>query len=71
MTVLQAILDAPTDDEFRAVGFTATALNYPLSERAFAWLCRFNGVEPSAKVPRAWKYAPNAYMLAWLERAAR
>lgn len=47
--------------DFRKVGFTGDAINYPLSERAFEWLCNFNGVHPD-KAPWQWRYAPNAYM---------
>ena len=62
-------MSVPTAEEFRAVGFTETAASYPLSERAFTWLCKFNGIA-LRDAPRAWRYAPNPYMQDWLDRAA-
>lgn len=59
----------PTEKEFRQAGFTAKAINYPLSERAFAWLCRYNGITPE-QAPEAWKYAPNETMQARLDELA-
>lgn len=56
----------PTEAEFRAAGFTAIAANYPLSEAVCQWLADFNGVRVE-QMPRAWRYAPNAYMQNYLE----
>jgi hypothetical protein len=64
--------DAPppvTDQQLRDAGYTANARNYPRTERAVRWLARFNGV-PFKRVPAAWWYAPNAYMLAYVEQKA-
>lgn len=46
------------------------AINYPLSERAFLWLCRFNGIPLGYSVPWTWKYAPNAAVQEKLDRLA-
>lgn len=62
-------MTVPTEEEFRAAGFTKAAINFPLSRRAFVWLCQFNGIAP-AKAPRAWQYAPNAYMQQYLDKRA-
>lgn len=59
---------APSPAEFRASGFTEAAINYPLSDRAFGWLCKFNGIATD-RAPRSWRYAPNPTMQAWLDRA--
>lgn len=58
------------DEEFRAAGFTGAARNYPLNDEGFAWLCAFNGIAPE-QAPRAWRYAPNAYMKEYIEQKAR
>lgn len=58
-----------TEQEFRDIGFTAEAINYPLSDRAFAWLCKFNGLTQE-QAPRAFRYAPNAYMQKYLDDKA-
>ena len=50
----------PTESEFREAGFTANAINYPMSDAAVAWLCKFNGAPDGWVPPRAWRYAPNA-----------
>ena len=36
------------------------AVKLPLSEGAFLWICRFNGVRIS-DAPEAFRYAPNEY----------
>lgn len=59
----------PTPEEFRAAGFTAAAIDFPMSERAFLWLCQFNGCKPD-QAPRAWRYAPNPYMQNYCDRKA-
>lgn len=60
----------PTSDEqFRAAGYTASARNYPLSAAAARWVAEFNGI-PFDKIPPAWCYAPNPYMLTMIEEAA-
>lgn len=64
MTVL-----VPTTEEFRATGYTAEAVNYPLSRRAFEWLCRFNGIS-HFDAPLTWQWAPNAYMQKYLDERA-
>lgn len=51
--------DVPTEKEFRDAGYSAAAINFPLSDAAFAHLCAFNGIRPD-QAPRAWRYSPNA-----------
>ena len=58
--------DTPTPEEFRAVGFTEAAANFPLSEEGIAIVAEHNGVEPD-RMPRAFRYAPNPWMRDWLE----
>lgn len=53
--------ETPTEKEFRDAGYTYDAINYPLSDAALARLCKFNGITPE-RAPRAWRYAPNAYV---------
>lgn len=62
--------DFPTEQEFRDVGFTKHAVNHPLSDRAIAWVRKFNGVPEGYKEPRAWHYAPNQYMQTMVEQLA-
>ncbi len=63
-------MTTPTAADFRAAGFDANAINYPLSEAACQWLADFNGIEIE-KMPAAWRYAPNAYMRDYLEEQAK
>lgn len=63
-------MSVPTEKEFRDAGYTADAINYPLSYEAFALLCKFNGTSPSV-APRAWRYAPNDYVRGQWELLAR
>lgn len=60
----------PTDEEFRQAGFTGAARRYPLSEAGKNWICRFNGITRQI-MPRAWGYAPNPYMLEYIESRAK
>lgn len=53
--------DMPTEDEFRQAGFTIDAINFPLSEIGQRWIAISNGI-PVESMPRAWRFAPNAYM---------
>lgn len=62
--------DVPTTEEFRAVGFTAAAAKYPLSEAGCAIVAEHNGVE-SEHMPHAFRYAPNPWMHAWIEELGR
>jgi hypothetical protein len=57
------------DEEFRAAGKTGASRNFPLSDRACEWLAAFNGV-PVETMPRAWRFAANAYMQEFIERRA-
>lgn len=59
-----------TDADFRAAGFTAEARKYPMTEAGARWIAAFNGV-PFEKIPAAWCYAPNPWMLAYVENLAR
>lgn len=52
-------MTTPTDIQFRAAGYTAAAREYPLSETAFVWVCRYNGITPANCTNPAWRYAPN------------
>lgn len=54
---------------FRACGYTGEAINFPLSARAYCWLCAFNGTRPG-DTPWTWRYAPNSAMQASLDRRA-
>lgn len=69
MTSDSVVSVEPTEAEFRAAGFTDAARAFPLSERAGRWLARFNGV-PYERMPPAWHFAPNAYMLEYCEARA-
>lgn len=62
--------DKPSESEFRAAGYTANAISFPISDAAVEWLCKFNGAPDGWKYPRAWNYAPNAACQAMLERNA-
>ncbi len=59
----------PTEKQFRDAGYTADAVNYPLSEAAVARLCAFNGITPDL-APLAWRYAPNAIVRDYWENKA-
>ena len=59
----------PTEDDFRKLGLTAAAVNYPLSDRAFAWLAKFNGVTVE-QMPMFSNYAPNAVMQKYCDAMA-
>lgn len=62
--------DNPTEAEFRKAGYTARAVNYPLSPLGCAWIAKLNGVDVK-DMPRAWCYAPNQGMLDYIEAKAR
>jgi hypothetical protein len=52
-------------EQFRAVGFTAMAIDYPRDELALAMFAAFNGVTVS-DLPNAMRYFPNdATRKAW------
>ena len=54
------------DEDFRAVGFTGAARNFPLNEAGKRAVASLNGTTV-AKMPAAFCYAPNAYMRDWME----
>lgn len=54
----------------RQAGFTEHALQFPRSEKGIIALCAFNNI-PVEKVPRGWKYWPNAGMKAAWERVIK
>ncbi|USN14682.1 hypothetical protein DOMOVOI_02080 [Brevundimonas phage vB_BpoS-Domovoi] len=54
---------------FRLGGRTGEAYNYPLSARAYKWLCAFNGAKPG-ETPWTWRYAANPWMQAYNDRRA-
>lgn len=62
-------VSAPTDQDFRAAGYTAAARDYPLSKRACRWIAAWNNV-PFERLPPAWRYAPNAGIFVYIERRA-
>jgi hypothetical protein len=59
----------PTPDEFRAVGFTADAVNYPRDDLAWLMLAAFNNVRPD-QIPAAARYFPNEATKAAWDRVA-
>jgi hypothetical protein len=59
----------PTDEEFRDVGFTSAARQYPRSELGNAMMAAFNGVTVD-ELPEAMKFYPNPYMRDAWERVA-
>ena len=59
----------PTPEQFRAVGFTANAVNYPLSPAGQAIIAEHNGVTVD-RMPEAFRYSSNVYMHAWIEALA-
>lgn len=55
----------PTHEEFRAVGYTGAAAQYPMDELAIKMIAAWNGVRPD-QLPEAFKYHPNQWSLdAW------
>lgn len=70
MIELAGPMTAPTEKEFRDAGYTADAINYPLSISAFEALCAWNGAAPQ-NAPRAWRYAPNKRLQEFWEGVAR
>ena len=62
-------MNEPTNEEFRAAGYTGEARMYPLSPEAFRLKCERNGTTPE-KAPRAWAYAPNEYVRRQCEKEA-
>lgn len=55
----------PLDEQFRAVGFTGNARNYPRDDLALAMFAAFNGVTVE-QLPEAMRYFPNeATARAW------
>lgn len=64
-------MSQPTETEFRAIGYTKNAINFPLSEAAVAELCTFNGIAIEQLPNSAWRYAPNAIVQAYWERKAK
>lgn len=65
----EGLTPAEIHASFRACGFTGEAINYPLSVRAYAWLCAFNGAR-EGETPWTWRYAPNPAMQKYLDRLA-
>lgn len=54
---------------FRLCGFEGEAIRYPLTTRAYNWVCAFNGANPG-ETPWTWRYAPNPWMQSYLDRRA-
>lgn len=63
-------MSVPTEEDFRATGWTVDAVNYPISDAAFAYRCRFNNIDP-ALAPPTWHYAPNEWVQQDLETKAQ
>lgn len=59
----------PTEEEFRATGWTKNAINFPISEAAVKVRCSYNGITIE-QAPKTWWYAPNAWVQADLEKKA-
>lgn len=49
----------PTDEDFRAIGFTKEAGNWPRDELAVKMIAAFNGVAADDLPSLAWRYFPN------------
>lgn len=49
----------PTDEDFRAIGFTKEASNWPRDELAVKMIAAFNGVPADDLPSLAWRYFPN------------
>ena len=56
----------PTPEQFRAVGFTADAVNYPLSYAGQCIIAEHNGVSVES-LPEAFRYSSGPYMHRWIE----
>lgn len=52
--------------DFREVGFTDDAINFPLSPGAACIVAEHNGIPPHLMPTEFW-FAPNEYMRDWLE----
>lgn len=52
-------MQTPTDEDFRAIGFTGLARGYPRDDLALAMFAAWNGVTPD-KLSPAMRYFPNA-----------
>jgi hypothetical protein len=48
--------------EFRKIGFSGAALDFPMNASGIAFRRRFNGVPEGQVMPWTWDYAPNAAM---------
>lgn len=60
-----------SDEQFRAIGFTGLARDYPRSDLAVLMFAAFNGVTPDKLPSPAWSYFPNeATAKAWDRVAA-
>ncbi len=63
-------MSVPTEEEFRQTGYTANAINFPMSDAALYKLCEFNGISLE-QAPKTWRYAPNeAVRQFWEKKAA-
>lgn len=61
----------PTHEDFRAIGFTIAAAQFPRTPESLFWLIRFNGADPYRWTPPgAWWFSPNAWMLDYTQRRA-
>lgn len=51
---------------FRAIGYTDEAINYPLSPAGISIIAEHNGVSPD-QLPEAARYSSGPYMHKWIE----
>ena len=65
-----SVSDIPSAADFRAVGFTAAAANYPLSPAGQAVIAEHNGVTVES-LPPAFRYSSGPYMHSWIEALGR
>lgn len=59
-------MTSPSDEEFRKVGFTGEAANWPLSPAGQAIIAAHNGVTVE-QLPEAFRYSSNKHMHEWIE----
>lgn len=51
----------PTDEEFRAIGFTGMARDFPRDEMAVRMFAAFVGISVEQLPSPAWKFFPNEW----------
>jgi hypothetical protein len=67
----EGLTRAEIHEHFRAgSSVSGDAINYPLTDAAYAWKLRFNGVPEGCDMPWTWRFASNAAMKRQMELAA-